>query len=244
MKKKKKNATSKTSKRIKPKAKKGVNSSRNKKAPKKRVSKTIPEKSKVKSKAKRLKAKEQRDKILRGKIKYQKSKLNDLVNHIEKIRDKPLKQKIQFEGKKKSVKTVLNILLNRSTQVNNNLSEKESKLKNYRPRRKKFKVRTFKVDNTEDLENKIGLADTEIVEYYFAWNYSDAVESILSDIEVDYFNGLSVKKDSDLIMDYLFNVFENMRSRDIFTVIKNITTYHAYSFVITDNEEVFAELRY
>ncbi|MFN7676752.1 hypothetical protein [Flavobacterium sp.] len=125
------------------------------------------------------------EKKLRGKVKYLRSKNKKVLNEIELLNKKDENKFIKFEGKKRKVSTVKNILKNKITKNNTSYSKAINQLQN----RFGYKVRNY-VKKIKS--NQKGITKSP---YFSAWQTKDAKDwinnknklGVLNDILIDIY---------------------------------------------------------
>jgi hypothetical protein len=138
--------------------------------------------------AKRKKKISKTEKKLRGKVKYLRSKNKKVLNEIELLNKKDENKFIKFEGKKRKVSTVKNILKNKITKNNTSYSKYINQLE----KRFGYKVRNFK---PKTKNTKFGV---RISPEFNAWSTKDAKDwvnnknksGVLNDILIDIYTSI------------------------------------------------------
>ncbi len=164
----------------------------------------------------------------RHELKLEKENLKVVQIEFNKYRDLPKNRKIKYEGKSRKYWSVISIILNKSKEINNLISEYENEIN------KLHKI-YFK-------KNKFKVKDTEYIIYYPVWKLNEC-QADVDDVGIDYVAGMSKKFDYDLIMKFLNEVFTIMESRDILAMTFNLVNFKSRVNVITDYPFRFKELQ-
>ena len=138
--------------------------------------------------AKRKKQISQTEKKLRGKVKYLKSKNRKILKEVEKLNTKDENKFIKFEGKKRKVSTVKNILKNKITKNNTAYSKSINQLE----KRFNYKVRSIKPKTPSKRKGVFKSPN------FSAWQTKDAKQWVES------------KNKSGVLNEVLIHIFESI----------------------------------
>jgi hypothetical protein len=128
------------------------------------------------------------EKKLRGKVKYLKSKNKKVLNEIELLNKKDENKFIKFEGKKRKVSTVKNILKNKITKNNTSYSKAINQLE----KRFNYKIRSIKPKTNAKRKGVFKSPN------FSAWQTKDAKEwidsknksGVLNDVLIDMYEAI------------------------------------------------------
>jgi len=147
---------------------------------------------------------------LKGKIKYQKTKLREVKKELENIKSLDKRKKIEVKedfsnlkkGKAYKYKSVNNAIINEGVKINSEIYKLELKLKE----KFFFKPSKYKDNISKDGEYRHVVGK--------AWDNSEINNAVFKNPEISHINGLKISKDLDKINDLLNSLKMKMGSKD------------------------------
>ncbi len=150
---------------------------------------------------------------IKGRLYYQKSLLKKVSSEYALYSNRNNKSKVLFRGKKRTHKTISDILINEAKLINNKISEIENKLKRYKEKT------NFKKLNKEELTKKKIVGKSRLKEIGNIWHRKEFDQNInLSRNKI--VNGLDKSKDHDKIQSLSDEMFLRMDSTDIACILE------------------------
>lgn len=147
------------------------------------------------------------EKRLRDDVRNARRKLKPIRDQLHKIQKADGRKLISFEGKKRKKKTIINLLLNKASKVNNTIDEKITKLEDrFKYKRKAFPTKAKNPEENDVFELSRVFEQKKAEEFIYKYPYLETI------------NGISIKQDSEKIQDLLNKYFMNMTSKHIFSV--------------------------
>ncbi len=140
----------------------------------------------------------------------QKKLLKDIVKQHSKYA-KRSNNKVDFEGKKRTEKTVSDILLDRGKEINNKITEIESQLKNYKSREE---IKKFKKGEKQKVKGDL------LKEVGNVWHRKD-FDNHLNLSRIKKVNGFTKARDWDKIKSEADKMFLRMDSKDIACILEH-----------------------
>lgn len=170
----------------------------------------------------------QSKKALLSRLYYQKTKLKQISKEYEKYADRDNKKKVLYHGKKRTHKTIANLILEDGKRLNNLISQIENKIKNYTSKER------FKKENIKSIKKKKQRGDI-LKEVGNVWHRKEFDQHInLSRVKA--VNGFTKKFDYDRIHSLTDEMFLRMDSKDIACILEK-PDGTATIFLIKDSQK-------
>lgn len=147
------------------------------------------------------------EKRLRDDVRNARRKLAPLRKELSKVQNADGRALILYDGKKRKKKTVINLILNKASKVNNVIDAKIEKLE----KRFKYKRKAIQTEAKNPEEN-------EVFELARVFEQKKAEEFVYKYPYMRTLNGIDIRKDSDRVQDLINKYFMNMTSKHIFSV--------------------------
>lgn len=149
-------------------------------------------------------------KALLSRLYYHKKKLNQIIKQHKKY-SKRSNNKFEFEGKRRTEKTISDILLDRGKEINNVISEIENSIKDYNSREE---VKKFKKSDVKKIKGDL------LKEVGNVWHRKD-FDQHLNLPRIKKINGFIKTRDWDKIKSEADKMFLRMNSKDIACILEH-----------------------